>query len=201
MRCRSHHHPRAICRPRPRPSRIAGLVSALAIGLTLLASTGSAGAVELCWELLRRAATHRVSAGIGYMRAAGISEARIRRVCELASRRSGVLALDTQRLETELGYCRVTLSLRNNSQQYLNAMTITSEQSRFEIFRFSNILPGDVGYASARSRILMACDELPQIKLRLHWPVSLRMGDRPVQGARLAPYKPILLSEVMEWTR
>ena len=190
MRCRSHHHPRAICRPRPRPSRIAGLVSALAIGLTLLASTGSAGAVELCG-----------AAGIGYMRAAGISEARIRRVCELASRRSGVLALDTQRLETELGYCRVTLSLRNNSQQYLNAMTITSEQSRFEIFRFSNILPGDVGYASARSRILMACDELPQIKLRLHWPVSLRMGDRPVQGARLAPYKPILLSEVMEWTR
>lgn len=160
------------------------------LGVLLLLSAGHARAVELCG-----------AEGIGYMRAAGISEAQIGRVCELASRRSGVLALDTQRLENELGYCRVTLSLRNNSQQYLNAMTITSEESRFEIFRFSNILPGDVGYASARSRILMDCDELAQIKLRFHWPVSLRMGDRPVQGTRLAPYKPVLLSEVMAWTR
>lgn len=190
MPFRSTDHPRDNSQPVPRPGRWAGLIRALAVGLSLLLGTGPAGAVELCG-----------SEGIVYMRAAGISEARIRRVCELASRRSGVLALDTQRLENELGYCRVTLSLRNNSQQYLNAMTITSEQSRFEIFHFSNILPGDVGYASARSRILMDCDELAGIKLRFHWPVSLRMGDRPVQGARLAPYKPVLLNEVMEWTR
>ncbi len=60
-------------------------------------------------------------------------------------------------------------------------------------------MPGGTGYASASSRILLACDELDRLGLALHWPASLRIGDRSLNGRRLRRYKPVLLGEVLAW--
>ncbi len=100
-----------------------------------------------------------------------------------------------------MGYCRVTLALRNNSPSYLNQLTLTSIKGRFEIFHFNNILPGTTGYSSAKSRILLACDELDEIKISFHWPASLRIGDRALQGRRLEAYKPVLQEKIILWNQ
>lgn len=139
--------------------------------------------------------------GKTYMREAKIGEDKIKRACALASRQVGLLTLKIHRTQDELGYCRVTLILKNNSLVYLNILSLTSAESRFEIFRFSDLLPGATEYAAAKSRILMDCDELEEITLAFHWPASLRMGDKALQGSRLRQYKPILLSRALRWNR
>lgn len=139
--------------------------------------------------------------GKTYMREAGIGPDKIKRVCALASRKVGLLTLKIHRTQDELGYCRVTLILQNNSLVYLNKLSLTSTESRFEIFLFSDLLPGAKGYAGAKSRILMGCDELEELTLGFHWPASLRMGDRALQGSRLRQYKPLLLSRALRWNR
>ncbi len=93
------------------------------------------------------------------------------------------------------------MALHNNSTDYLNQLALASLDGRFEIFRFHNIMPGTTGYASARSRILMACEELPEIGIVLRWPASLRVGDRSPRGRRLERYKPTLLDPVVRWSR
>jgi hypothetical protein len=62
-------------------------------------------------------------------------------------------------------------------------------------------MPGRTGYASARSRILLACDELPEIRITLRWPASLRIADRSPTGQRLERYKPLSLDPVVRWNR
>lgn len=133
------------------------------------------------------------------MRQAGIGEEEIARLCRLAKTAGALLKIRLRRTENELGYCRVTLALENDSTAYLNQLTLTSVDGRFEIFRFQNVLPGTTGYAAARSRVLLACDELKRIRLGFHWPASLRIGDRSPRGARLERYKPALLSDVLYW--
>ena len=160
------------------------LLAALLVGLC----AGPARAAELC-----------SAQAADIMRQAGISEEQIRRVCELAQRTSAPLSLGLSRAEDQSGYCRVTLLLRNNSVLYLNQLTLTSVDGRFEIFRFSDILPGGKGYASANSRILLNCDELDDVKVEFHWPISLRIGDRSLVGQQLARYRPLLLSEALRW--
>lgn len=137
----------------------------------------------------------------GLMRSVGISRAKIRELCARARRHSALLAVSLARTEDELGYCRVTLALQNNSTEYVNSLTLTSANGRFEIFRFHNVLPGGTGYASASSRILLACDELEQVGLAFHWPASLRLGDRSLNGHILQRYKPVLLDEALAWKR
>ncbi|MBI3993364.1 MAG: hypothetical protein HY342_08820 [Candidatus Lambdaproteobacteria bacterium] len=156
---------------------------------SLLGAFGaSARAVELC-----------SAQAADIMRQVGIGEEQIRQACELAQRNSAPLALDVRRAEDQSGYCRVTLELRNNSVLYLNQLTLTTVDGRFEIFRFSDILPGDKGYASANSRILLDCDELEQVKMEFHWPISLRIGDRSLVGQQLTRYRPLLLSDALRW--
>jgi hypothetical protein len=136
------------------------------------------------------------------MRQATISEKKIARLCAAARRNSSVLAISLTRHEDQLGYCLVTLALHNNSNRYLNHLALTSANGRFEIFRFHNILPGGTGYASAKSRILLACDEVEEVGgIAFHWPASLRIADRHPTGQRLGRFKPELLHESMRWSR
>jgi len=178
------------------PSRRGWARAAVRLGvLTLLAAltlgtAAPARAVELCSAEAK-----------GLMREAGITEAQIERLCRLARQAGALLALDVRRLTDELGYCRVTLALHNNSLEYINSVALTSAKGYFEIFRFYDILPGGTGYASANSRILLACDELAQIKLVFHWPASMRVADESLQGARLNHYKPVLKSPLLGWNR
>lgn len=153
------------------------------------AATGAA-AIELCGTKARV-----------LMRSVGISEVQIERLCAEAARASALLTLNLVRAEDELGYCRVTLALTNNSTEYLNSLVVASEGARFDLFRFSNVLPGGTAYASANSRILLACDELPDMKLTFHWPVSLRIADRSPDGRHLQRYKPYLLDPILGWSR
>lgn len=166
----------------------------LMVGLALaalaaLAAALPAGAVELC-----------SAEGRALMRSVDISEAQIAAVCAKAARASAPLTLDVQRTQDELGYCRVTLALTNNSTLYLGALALTVEQARFHPFRFHDIPPGGTGYASANSRIALACDELGAVKLTFHWPVSLRIGDRSPTGRQLEYYRPYLLDSVLAWS-
>ncbi len=134
------------------------------------------------------------------MRSAGIAEARITRLCELAAQRRAPLQLSLRRAESDLGYCRVTLALENRSSAYLNQMSFTSAGGIFEIFRFQNILPGTVGYASATSRNLLGCDVVKREGLQLHWPASLRVDDRSPRGRRLDRFKPALSGKGLHWS-
>ncbi len=158
--------------------------------LGLLGSASGASGIELCSPEAK-----------GLMRKAEIGAEKIERLCRMAARTRSLLSLSMKRGEDELGYCLVTLALHNNSTDYLNQMALASSDRRFENFRFHNIMPGTTGYASARSRILLACDELPRLGISLRWPASLRIGDRSPQGKRLARYKPALLDKVMRWAR
>ncbi len=151
---------------------------------------GAAGAVEMC-----------SAQGREFMRRAEIAEVRIERACELERRNLSLLTLAVEGAEDQSGYCRVTLALHNNTLRYINHLTLTSVAGRFEIFRFSNIVPGATGFASANSRILMGCDELDTIKIEFHWPPSLRMDDRGLQGRQMRPFKPVLLDTALRWNR
>lgn len=133
------------------------------------------------------------------MREAGIRADKIATLCKLAERSTARLAISLRRRENELGYCLITLALHNNTTQYLNRLSLTSANGRFDIFRFHNIPPGTTGYASARSRILLACDELREIGLAFRWPAVVRIGDRALEGRGLDHYKPVLLDKVMRW--
>lgn len=135
------------------------------------------------------------------MRSVGIAPERIERLCVAAERASRLTRLTIRRTEDELGYCRVTLALRNDSIHHIDSFIFTSEGGRFEIFRFYDILPGTTSYASGRSRTLMACDELPELRLTLRWPGTARVDGRPLQGRRLEQFKPALQSEELTWTR
>ncbi len=172
---------------RGRAARAAGLRAALLV--LVLAWTASRGAaVELCSEEAR-----------GMMKQAGIAQAKIDRLCKLARRSSALLTLSMRRGEDQLGYCLVTLALHNNSTLYLNQLALPSADGQFDIFRFHNIMPGRTGYASARSRILLACEELQEVGIRFRWPASLRIGDASPRGNRLARYKPLLLDGAIRW--
>ena len=131
---------------------------------------------------------------------AGIHADKIATLCKLAERSTARLAISLRRRENELGYCLVTLALHNNTTQYLNRLALISANGRFDIFRFHNIPPGTTGYASARSRILLACDELREIGLAFRWPAAFRIGDRAPEGRGLNRYKPVLLDKVMRWS-
>lgn len=136
------------------------------------------------------------------MRRAGIGEEKITRACALATRSGALLSITLKRREEALGYCQVTLALHNNTNQYLNNLSMPSQHGRFEIFRFHNIQPGRTGYAAAKSRILLACDELEETGgIAFLWPATLRIGDRHPTGGRLEQFKPKLLSEVIRWSK
>jgi hypothetical protein len=135
------------------------------------------------------------------MRSVGIAQAQIDALCAKVARAAAPLTLALVRTRDELGYCRVTLALTNNSTLHLNVLVLTVEDARFHPFRFLNVLPGGTGHASANSRVLLACDELPELKLVFHWPASLRIGDRSPTGQQLAHYRPQLLDPVLEWSR
>lgn len=165
----------------------------LALGLVLaalLAAPAPARAMELCSAESRE-----------LMRSVGIADSRIEALCERARRAEALLAVSLVRLQDELGYCRVTLSLQNNTTEFVNSLALSAADSRFEIFRFTGILPGGTGYASASSRILLACDEVDEIGLSFHWPASLRVGDRSLSGRMLERYKPVLLHPALSWSR
>ncbi len=174
----------------PRPRRAApGVGLAVLLALTgLPALPAPAAAIELCSPEAR-----------GMMAQAGIARAKVERLCKMAARGSALLTLSLKRKENELGYCMVTLALHNNSIRYLNQMALVSADSRFDIFRFDNVLPGETGYASARSRILLGCDELREVGIRFRWPAGIRIGDRSPRGKRLERFKPLLLDKAMRW--
>ncbi|MBI4083713.1 MAG: hypothetical protein HY423_14000 [Candidatus Lambdaproteobacteria bacterium] len=147
-----------------------------------------AEALELCGEESRT-----------LMKQVGITARQMQELCALAERASALLTLEFRRAENEIGYCRVTLALRNNSLDYLNALILTTADSRFENFRFGDILPGSTGYTSASSKFLFDCDELGRVKIVFLWPGTVRVADRTLQGRRLAQFKPALLSGVLAW--
>jgi hypothetical protein len=175
--------------PRRRRALLRLAVTAFCAGALGLAACGSARAVELCSQ-----------EGRALMRSVHISEAKIKAVCEKEARGSAPLTLRIHRTEDELGHCRVTLALVNNSTLYLNALVLTVEQARFAPFHFSNISPGGTGYASASSRVLVDCVELREVRLAFHWPPSLRIGDRSPDGQQLLYYRPYLLDRRLAWS-
>lgn len=165
-------------------------LTALGVGILTFSNQHIANGIELCSEQSNN-----------LMRSVNIQEAKIDALCKKARKSTALLALSLVRHEDELGYCTVTLSLQNNSGNYLNVAAFNTEKGRFELFRFANILPGGMGYATAKSRILMDCDELEAIGLHFLWPVSIRLADRNLNGRDLARYKPVLMSELMMWKR
>lgn len=184
----AHEHASAHAWPAVLAGRLAwGLVLALAL---LASLPHAAHAVELCSE-----------EGRALMRSVHISESKIKAVCEREARASAPLTLRIDRLQDELGHCRVVLALANNTTLYLNALVLTVDAARFAPFYFRNITPGGTGYASATSRILMACSELREVPLGFHWPPSLRIGDRSLEGQRLLHYRPYLLDSRLAWTQ
>jgi hypothetical protein len=148
-----------------------------------------AGAMELCSDKARE-----------LMRSAGITAEQIQRLCDLEAEASRLTRLSIRRAEDEGGYCRVTLALKNDSIHHINTFTLTSANGRYEIFQFFDIIAGATGYASAASRSLMSCDELPALKVVLRWPGSIRAGDRPLQGRQLEQFKPALMSKDLKWS-
>ena len=160
----------------------------VSVTLGLIMEATPSRAVEMCGPQ-----------GMKLMQEAGISRQKIDRVCELAQLSASPFVISLRRTEEELGYCRVTLRLENRSTDYLNQLALSTESSLFDIFQFHNVLPGTIGYASSRSRILLACYELKQMKLSFHWPASLRVADRAAHGARLERYKPVLSGEQLGW--
>jgi len=154
----------------------------------LLARPAPAAAVELCSV-----------EGRALMRSVGIREDQIVALCAEAARASAPLTVAIKRTEDQLGYCRITLALTNNTTLHLNALVLTVERARYDAFRFLNVSPGGTGYASANSRSLLACDELGQLPLTFHWPVSLRIGDRAPTGRQLLFYRPTLLDARLAW--
>jgi len=177
----------AVREMRSRPP-VRAACAALLAAATIYAAEPAA-AIELCSDRSRE-----------LMRSAGITAEQIDRVCELAAESSRLTRLSIRRTEDENGYCRVTLALRNDSVHHINAFTLTSANGRFEIFQFFDIIPGGTGYASAASRSLMSCGEVPALKVPLRWPGSVRAGDRPLQGRQLEQFKPQLLSKDLRWT-
>ena len=134
------------------------------------------------------------------MRSVGITTTQISALCTKVERSSVSLTLAVHRTEDELGYCRVTLALINRSAEYLNSLVMTTEKSRFDLFRFRNVSPGGTGYASANSRIPLSCVELGEVKLTFHWPASIRIGNRSPRGLNLNHYKPALLDNKLAWS-
>ena len=149
---------------------------------------GRAEAVEMCSPQ-----------GKNLMQQAGVTQKQITRVCELARMSASPFVISVRRAEEELGYCRVTLKLENRSTDYLNQLALSTENSLFEIFQFHNVLPGTIGYTSARSKVLLGCDELKTLKLNFHWPASLRVADRAAFGPRLERYKPVFNDKQLGW--
>jgi hypothetical protein len=135
------------------------------------------------------------------MRSVGISEQQIERLCEAAAEASRLTRLSLRRAEEEAGYCRVTLALRNDSIHHIDSFALTSENGRFEIFRFADILPGRTAYASGLSRSLMDCAELREIAITLLWPGTVRADGRPLQGRLLDQFQPALLSKELQWKK
>ncbi|MDH4224035.1 MAG: hypothetical protein OEW12_00100 [Deltaproteobacteria bacterium] len=135
------------------------------------------------------------------MKQAGIEEGKIKKLCRMTAVSRHLLSITLQRTENELGYCRVTLAMKNNTLSYLNQLTLTVEGGGFEIIKFNNILPGDTGYASTLSRTLMDCAEAKKTGLRFPWPASLRMDDHTASGRWLDQHKPALLDPHLSWSR
>jgi hypothetical protein len=175
-------------RRRGRPPPLAGAL--LCAAALLLCAPAAARAVELC-----------SAEGRALMRSVHISEAQIRAVCAKEARGAAVLTLRVARTEDELGHCRITLALANNSTLYLNALGLTVAEARFAPFQFADVTPGGTGYASASSRILMACGELRELRLVFIWPPSLRIGDRSPEGRQLLYYRPYLLDSRLAWSQ
>jgi hypothetical protein len=175
--------------PAIRPAGTAAVTrrAALACALFLLI-VPEPKAIELCSDRSRE-----------LMRSVGIRSEQIERLCELAAEAGRLTRLSIRRAEDEAGYCRVTLALRNDSIHHINSFSLTTSNGRFDIFQFYDILPGGTGYASAPSRQLMSCEELPELKVVLRWPGTVRADDRPLQGRLLDQFKPALMSKDLKW--
>ena len=148
------------------------------------------GAIELCGQESRE-----------LMRSVGIAEDKVVALCKRAAQARHRLTLGLGETKDALGYCRVKLVLVNLSTEALDSLVLTVDQARFEPFRFAAVAPGGTGYASANSRILLACDELQALKLTFHWPPSLRIGGRVLEGRQLLYYRPQLLHSALAWNR
>ena len=170
-------------------SRRAWIIS-IGCAICLAMLPGSIQAVELCSPEAQKR-----------MIAVGITKGQIDALCSQAAKRGKLLSISIQRAEDELGYCRVTLALRNNSVHYVNVLSLTTAGGRFDIFQFNAILPGETGYASGKSRSLLACDELNEVTVAFLWPGSIRVDDSPLQGRRLRQFKPALESPELQWSR
>jgi hypothetical protein len=140
--------------------------------------------------------------GQALMRRAGIAGKKAQSACALAKQDNSTLGISLKRREEVLGYCLITLALHNNTTRYLNHLSMTSRNASFEIFRFHNIQPGETGYASAKSRRLLKCDELEETGgIEFLWPPSLRIDDRHPTGIRLERLKPRLLDAAIRWSK
>lgn len=159
-----------------------------AIFLLLASAPGPARAIELCDEK-----------SIELMRGVGITDAQIRRLCEAAEDASRLTRLSLRRTEDEAGYCRVILALRNDSIHHIDSFVLTTENSRFEIFRFVDVIPGRTGFASGLSRQLLDCEELAELKVVLIWPGTVRADGKPVSGRLLDQFRPELQSKELRW--
>lgn len=165
---------------------VAGL---LLLCLLVLAPSG-AQALELC------SGESKV-----LMRSVGITEGQISELCAELERAHSPFALNIQRRQDELGYCRITLALTNNSTQTLDVMVIAAEDADFELFRFGEVRPGGTGYASGRSRELMLCRDLDEHGVVLRWPASLRIAGRSPGARLLQRSKPLLMDPALKWNR
>lgn len=165
-------------------------IISLGCAICLAMLPGRINAVELCSPPAQKR-----------MIAVGISKGQIDALCSQAAKRGKLLTISIQRAEDELGYCRVTLALRNDSVHYVNVLSLTTAGGRFDIFQFNAILPGETGYASGKSRSLLACDELNEVTVAFLWPGSIRVDDSPLQGRRLRQFKPALESPALRWSQ
>lgn len=166
------------------------LPAAVAVALLLGAAPRPAEAVELCSP-----------ESLELMRSVGITDAQIRTLCAKVAQAKHRLTVSVAKTEDAMGYCRVRLALANHSTEPVDTLVLTVDGARFEPFRFTGIPPGGTGYASSNSRILLACDELRDVKLVFHWPPSLRVAGRVLSGRQLVYYRPHLLDPALAWAR
>ena len=166
---------------------LGAMVFALLVGTIALAPR-PARALELCGEK-----------SLELMRGVGITDAQIRKLCQAAEEASRLTRLSLRRTEDEAGYCRVILALRNDSIHHIDSFVLTSEDGRFDIFQFRDIIAGGTGFASGLSRHLMECAELEEIGVSLIWPGTVRVDGRPLSGRLLDQYMPALQSKELRW--
>ena len=167
-----------------------GTLGAILVAALWCVLAQPASAMELCESRSRE-----------LMAEVGISAAQIDRLCAKAELESRMTRLSLRRAENDLGYCEVTLALRNDSLHTIDSFVFATADRKFELFRFYELLPGGTAFAAALSQSLMDCDELEELGVRLIWPASARADGRTLRGRRLNEFRPALMSEVVRWNR